>query len=251
MKYDGSSTWTEDTVSFEIIDTVTFLGEKYYRLTGSICGSQYVRADSNFIYLSAIPFDLTASAGTLYYADSTNTVQIYVSSIDTIEVFGCQSRCISYGVASVIFYSMVLSDRFGPIQHSWYETGYEDYYSFGCFLSGVPYGTPLSVFDEINLAENFKLFQNYPNPFNPSTKIKYTVPGVVNDHWSMERGNEGEVKLIVYDILGREIETLVNEDQAAGTYEVNWNASGLPSGVYFYKLQAGDYIQTNKMLLLK
>ena len=104
--------------------------------------------------------------------------------------------------------------------------------------------------DEVIPVE-FKLYQNYPNPFNPSTKIKYTIPVEVNGHWSMERGIEGDVKLIIYDILGREIETLVNEEQAAGTYEVNWNAAGFPSGVYFYRLQTGSFSEVKKMVLAK
>jgi hypothetical protein len=85
----------------------------------------------------------------------------------------------------------------------------------------------------------YSLSNNYPNPFNPSTKIKYSVPKSSN------------VVIKVFDVLGNEIETLVNEEKAAGTYEVTWYAEQLPSGVYFYQLQAGDYINTKKMILLK
>jgi hypothetical protein len=83
------------------------------------------------------------------------------------------------------------------------------------------------------------LSQNYPNPFNPSTKIKYSVP------------NSSQVVIKIFDILGNEIETLVNEEKPAGTYEVTWYAEQLPSGVYFYQLRAGSFVQTKKMLLLK
>jgi len=85
----------------------------------------------------------------------------------------------------------------------------------------------------------FSLSQNYPNPFNPSTKIKYSIP------------KSSQVVVKVFDVLGNEIETLVNEEKPVGTYEVNWNAANLPSGVYFYRLQAGDFVQTRKMILLK
>jgi len=85
----------------------------------------------------------------------------------------------------------------------------------------------------------FSLSQNFPNPFNPSTKIKYSVPQSSN------------VVIKVFDVLGNEIETLVNEEKTSGTYEVTWYAEQLPSGVYFYQLQAGEYIKTKKMLLLK
>ncbi len=88
--------------------------------------------------------------------------------------------------------------------------------------------------------------QNYPNPFNPSTTIKYTVPNVTLS------GVEGSrVELKIYDVLGNEVATLVNENKPAGSYEVEWNASNLPSGVYIYQLVAGTNTQIKKMLLLK
>ncbi len=88
-------------------------------------------------------------------------------------------------------------------------------------------------------AKEFRLGQNYPNPFNPSTKINYQIP------------QAGFVTLKVYDPLGREVTMLVNEEKAAGNYEVNFNADKLSSGVYFYKLQTGNYIKTRKMVLIK
>jgi len=86
---------------------------------------------------------------------------------------------------------------------------------------------------------NFSLYQNYPNPFNPLTKIKYQIPEL------------SFVSIKVYDVLGNEITTLVNEEKTIGSYEVELNAMSLPSGIYFYRLQAGDYIETKKMVLLK
>lgn len=93
----------------------------------------------------------------------------------------------------------------------------------------------------------FTLSQNYPNPFNPTTKIHYSIPSVTR---SLSKG-DAYVKLKVYDNLGNEIATLVNEEKPAGTYEVEFNASQLSSGIYFYKIQAGNFTQTKKMLLLK
>jgi len=90
----------------------------------------------------------------------------------------------------------------------------------------------------------FNLYQNYPNPFNPNTKIKYSVPSNVN----RETLN---VILKVYDILGNEVAALVNEEKRAGEYEVTLDASSLTSGVYFYRLQAGDFVERKKMMLLK
>ena len=85
----------------------------------------------------------------------------------------------------------------------------------------------------------FLLSQNYPNPFNPATKIKYSIP------------QSSQVIIKVYDILGSLIETLVNEEKPAGTFELTWNASNLPSGVYFYQLKTGEFINIKKMILLK
>ena len=83
------------------------------------------------------------------------------------------------------------------------------------------------------------LDQNYPNPFNPNTKIKYSVPQV------------SQVQIKVFDVLGNEIETLVNEEKQIGTYELTWSVEGFSSGVYFYQLKAGDYTSVRKMILLK
>ncbi len=93
----------------------------------------------------------------------------------------------------------------------------------------------------------FKLEQNYPNPFNPSTNITY----VIARSEATRQSAALPVQLKVYDALGREVATLVNKKQAPGKYSVQFNANNLPSGVYFYKLQAGDFVQTRKMMLLK
>jgi hypothetical protein len=88
------------------------------------------------------------------------------------------------------------------------------------------------------LPTEFVLEQNYPNPFNPSTSIEYIV------------GSRKYVTLKVYDVLGREVAALVNEEKKAGSYELEWNAEKLSSGVYFYQLKTGSFIDTKKMILL-
>jgi hypothetical protein len=94
--------------------------------------------------------------------------------------------------------------------------------------------------------ESYLLDQNYPNPFNPITSIKYSVGG------SRDSGpGTRKTMLVVYDVLGRQIATLVNEDQAPGTYEVHFDGSRLASGVYFYRLTAGSFAASRKMLLIK
>ena len=112
----------------------------------------------------------------------------------------------------------------------------------GCVIDDVIYGDTLTVGvedEETPIASSFKLEQNYPNPFNPSTKIKYSIPQM------------SEVTLKIYDVLGNEIATLVNEEKPAGEYEVEFDGTELPSGIYFYQLTAGSSIETKKMVLLK
>ena len=86
---------------------------------------------------------------------------------------------------------------------------------------------------------SFMISQNYPNPFNPSTTFSYSI------------AKQSKVLIRIYDIIGNEIVTLVNEEKSVGTYELTWDASNLPSGVYLYQLTAGDFIQTKKMILMK
>lgn len=109
-----------------------------------------------------------------------------------------------------------------------------------------------SVDDNIDeLPQGIKLFQNYPNPFNPTTKIKYSIIPSQLSSYQGERLREGFVSLVVYDVLGREVNTLVNENIQPGSYEVEFNGSNLPSGIYFYRLVSGDFIQTKTMMLIK
>jgi hypothetical protein len=90
-----------------------------------------------------------------------------------------------------------------------------------------------------DLPREFSLSQNYPNPFNPQTAVKYALP------------RDSHVKIEIFDLLGRKVQTLVNEDKEAGVYEVIWNADGTASGIYFYRMEAEGFSRTNKMLLLR
>jgi CSLREA domain-containing protein len=115
----------------------------------------------------------------------------------------------------------------------------------------VHYTDPVQVevltdVNEGNRPTTFALEQNYPNPFNPSTVISYEVAGVRD-----QGSGASNVKLAVYDMLGWEVAVLVNERQAPGSHSVRFNASGLASGVYFYRLVAGEFVQTKALMLLK
>ena len=130
-----------------------------------------------------------------------------------------------------------------------YDSTFPGYYNliFEIMSDGWVYWTDsmrvtipaVAINEQINLPLTFNLEQNYPNPFNPSTTIKYSIP------------KQSYVTLKLYDILGREVATLVNAEKPAGNYLVEFNAANLPSGVYFYRIQAGSFNQVRKMLLLK
>ena len=112
--------------------------------------------------------------------------------------------------------------------------------SVGEFPEGIAITIgPVGITDERAIPTAYALSQNYPNPFNPTTTIKYQIPEL------------SFVTIKVYDVLGIEIATLVNEEKAVGSYEVEFDATSLPSGIFFYKLQAGDFVATKKMVLMK
>jgi hypothetical protein len=118
-------------------------------------------------------------------------------------------------------------------------------------FNGVPFGTTKLVNYNSNstpigitpisaeVPRGFRLGQNYPNPFNPVTNI------------NMDIQHAGSVKLVVYDILGNEIETLINDNLTAGSYKVDWNAASYPSGVYYYRLTSGNFSDTKQLILIK
>jgi hypothetical protein len=148
-------------------------------------------------------------------------------------------------------YSLTKDIGLDSMFFDWDYNNYVTYLLKGCIIDGVVYGDTLTVGveDELPVAIEFRLEQNYPNPFNPSTKIKFEIPG-------QARNDNTLVTLKIYDILGNEMATLVNEEKPAGEYEVTFDShSGkvrnLTSGIYFYQLKAGSFVQTKKMILLK
>ena len=119
---------------------------------------------------------------------------------------------------------------------------------------GIFYGTPDGI-DGVNknsLTGSFDLSQNYPNPFNPTTTIKYTISSLSQFSSSKEIGTGKEfITLKVYDVLGKEVTTLVNKEQKPGTYQITFDASNLASGIYYYTLKTNNFSKTRKMILLR
>ena len=147
---------------------------------------------------------------------------------------------------------------FNPVLIPFDSTFYIDQNEFDIQLIAKNNGVPVDSFSQSFRADfgldveyeemgiyDFELSQNYPNPFNPTTKIRFTIPVTLS-------GVEGSlVTLKIYDVLGNEIATLVNEEKPAENYEVDFDGNGLPSGIYFYQLKAGSFVETKKMILLK
>jgi len=146
--------------------------------------------------------------------------------------------------ASPVYYDLDI--QIGPSYFyqvtAWDRTGHQSEPSEEIVVATT--GVEDTASDNETIPASFSLLQNYPNPFNPVTKIKFSVP--------LWRGEGGRiVTLKIFDILGREIQTLVNDKLNPGTYEVTFDGSNYASGVYFYQLRAGDFTQINKMILLK
>jgi hypothetical protein len=115
--------------------------------------------------------------------------------------------------------------------------------SYSYRLKQIDFDGTFEYSDEIEVEVNgpltFALEQNYPNPFNPTTTISYSLP------------LKSQVELAIYNALGESVMQLVNEEKSIGSYEVNFNATNLPSGIYFYRLKAGSFVETKKMVLLR
>ena len=191
--------------------------------------------------------DIQDGIDSISVSDSQSVVNWGIGNIDSDPLFADtlnndfhlqeSSPCIAAGIDSL------------EIAGTWYYCPLTD-------LEGNPRPNPLGTIPDMGAYENgpvvgieenvssikavsYSLSQNYPNPFNPSTKIEFTIQ------------KSSFVNLRVYDILGNEVETLVNEDKPAGNYEVEFNAAKLSSGVYFYQLKAGSFIEIKKMILLR
>ena len=238
---------TFDTLSVEIIGTeILANGLEYYFFSDTFpiadLYPKYVREENNQIFF----FDEEDSTDCFMFrfdifTDSSYTnCKNYLTLVEKsfVSVFGI-SDSLQHQTNYFCGYHFLKS--FGMYLH-YYSGPIVDYtYSLsGCIISGMIYGELLvSVNTENENSKVFSLHQNYPNPFNPSTRIKYSIP------------QSSEVVIKVFDMLGNEIETLVDEDKQAGDYETTWYAEKLASGIYFYRLQAGSYAEAKKMAYVK
>lgn len=186
---------------------------------------------------------------------STVTVKLYNRKNNPVTINEIFYRDSSFNINSSLPLIIPANDSIGinitfkPYSNNYIKDKINFRYNVDTFLVAqqvyVEGLTSLTSVEKNELApESFTLYQNFPNPFNPSTKIKFTIPQNV-------RGERQEVSLIVFDVLGNEVSTLLSENLSAGQYEVEFNAGGLTSGVYFYQLKSNGFVKTRKMVLLK
>lgn len=246
---DGGATFNNHNLTFSSNKIITFENKVMVCVTGSTNGGVWVFTDTQ------IPVELTsftAGASTDYvelnWATATELnnsgFNIERSKSDELqwEVIGFVP---GFGTTTEMHsYSFTDSDV---------QTGHYSYRLKQIDFDGTfEYSHIVKV--EVDTPLEFILEQNYPNPFNPSTKIKFTVPALIAIRQLPEKQSQ-LVTLKIYDILGNEIATLVNDELSPGEYEVEFNTSSIKhlpsSGIYFYTLKAGDFVQTKKMILLK
>ena len=230
---------------YTIVDTAIVDGNKYYKIDSPIfvgIRGEYLRIgeENGIFYTDNFPlFDFTAVKGDTLDAEYFITF-FTGNEIDTC--FGEKVIVKKYTDYSLTSGNWKFAQGLGMLDRYFtFDFGYGTETLVGAVIDGKVYGdtTVVSVKNEINIPNQFYLSQNYPNPFNPTTIIEYSIP------------NNEYVTLKVFDILGREIATLVNEQKSAGSYKVNFNAENLPSGVYIYKLSSGNYTTSRKMLMIK
>jgi hypothetical protein len=255
--WDGSGSSDADTIVYTVVsDTLLDNGKTYYKILpeGSVFFRNLIRSDSVGIYY----YDIVCDTEWLYYnyalpigqfsyvpeqiCDTTNSPIIYKLSEDSTYIFGNTifSMTYDYEGGIDIFYLIKLTQEFGFIE--WQSASFsENYFKhlLGCNLSGTVYGILTDIEDDDKAIFNYSLQQNYPNPFNPNTFIEFSIP------------SEQIVILKIYDILGNEVTELLNENKKPGNYKIEFNATKLSSGIYFYQLQTNSNILTNKMVLLK
>jgi len=227
-------------------DTLVANGRCYTRVPFNMFNVLYLRNDGLRTYRYSptdtsefVCYDFSKKRGdtVVVFSHEWGNSEILCTDVEQWPLFGSSHTMMSFrGTAP--FVNEAITDSIGI--SGWGDGLANAYELIGAIVGGVKYGTVLSVGEEPELRPAiFSLSQNYPNPFNPVTSIRFTV------------GQPQLVSLKIYDVLGREVASLLHEKKNPGTYIVAWNAGSYSSGVYFYRLQAGSMIQTKKMVLLK
>jgi hypothetical protein len=234
-----------------VSDTVMSNGKRYFEMLENHSFIEFYRQEGDSVFLfdtilkkEYLEFDFSASVG-----DTISNIQrfserdkqvITLISKGINEIFNVKRSSytfwLQYPGLTDGSYSITITDSLG-ITYFAGEGGAQ--YLGGAIINNIQFGNLVDVKIPAEIPSNFYLSQNYPNPFNPTTSIKFSIP-----RYSF-------VSLNVYDILGREIASLVNEEKSPGVYIVKFDGSTLTSGIYFYQLKAGNYTETKKFILIK
>ena len=255
----GSSTGYSYYYKVRIVKDTIINSKRYFVTSGNFPGSigSILRVDSTTgnayvrsgMYCSYSPFEELVDSLRSRRWDSTlvctpSVPKHYCVDTSNSTLFGIQMKKKTFirntsEVSTSISYGMNFGIIFSTYSDAW---GLASESLVGCFINGVLYGdTLLTGIENISteVPPEYSLAQNYPNPFNPSTVVRFQL-SVVSD-----------VVLKVYDVVGREVQTLVNERLNAGTYETKFDGSMLTSGVYFYKMVSEGFTETKRMVLIK
>ena len=237
------STITDSMVIWNIQETDKITRKLYY---------YYNNTDTTYDFYSNVSFHLLEYLDTNHTIKSESYYEVFTFPLKWEEGVISPNNISRYSDDSstvILKYHLLLLGTFSDslvfekdiglvYAHSAEATGFNTPYFYNWEATLTSFLTGVNKI-KAESAQKFVLFQNYPNPFNPTTDIGFRITEF------------GFVNLKVYDILGREVATLVNEEKKPGTYEVEFTGSNLSSGIYFYRLKAGAFIQTKKMILLK
>ncbi len=237
-----------------MVDSIPYYEVKINNWVPPMLMTRYVRTEGEFYRLK-----MRASMSEfeeIYYKENAHVGDIWYQEYDTVSynevldsavvsVFGqtVTMKLVQVNADGLLVqYEEWWTEEFG--KHFEYDFwGVKMMHLYGCVIDSVVYGDtsfyPTSIDTEIGTISDYKLYQNFPNPFNPVTTIRYSVP------------TESFITLKVYNNIGEEIKTLVNELQPVGIYSIEFNAKDLPSGAYFYTITTGKFRETKKMVLMK
>ena len=255
-KWDANGYSEYDTLSLNIYADTLINNEKYYRITSNPWVYNLIRSDSVGIYF----YDTVNNKEWLFFKynlplgqylvngynlsplDTNSFIRVYKSLDDTVYLFNQSLRRMRYYIDKGIdnAYSLTITPHLGFLDIDASNVmSNENIGLLGCIISDTIYGKLTSVENIREMHQEYALFQNYPNPFNPTTIISYSIP------------ESQLIEINIYDILGRRITTLIKEYKQAGIHTIEFNGFNLASGIYYYQLNAGTFIQTKKFILLK
>lgn len=255
-----SNSWFYDSSSSAVRVTKDSLfpnGHRYFVLSNpDLAHGTYLRVDSQYVYyfnsqnLSDVPFfRLNSAVGDTTFTQFFAYYYVILTKIDTQSVFGHLTRVLTFKLDGLEQTQISLSEKYGLLS-GWYYGDPPGPWPYaisnltGCVIDGVSFGTVVSVRENEFTPNEFALEQNYPNPFNSETIIKFSV------------SQHSHASLVITDILGRRVRTLVNNEQTSGIKSIRWDGKNdegflLPSGIYFYSLHSAEAVISRRMVFLK